>query len=115
MGAERTPPEATEKLDDAKGRLRAAAEEPVKREKAPASFHVFMRHMGVGIDDEGRSVWMQLTDDPVTAPNRKQAIREATTGMAVEEMDGQTFWAVPADQFQPLKRKPRQEVIDDWE
>lgn len=114
MGAESTAPEAAGKLDDAKGRLQAAAEEPAKKEKkTPASFHVFLLHEAVGVS--GHPAWAKLTDDPVTAPSRKQAIREATSDMTLEEVSAATFWAVPADQFQPLKPKPRQEVAFDWE
>jgi hypothetical protein len=116
MDGEGKAPGAAEKFDDAKGRLRAAAEGPATHTKTPASYHVFLMENSAAADARDiPPIWSQITAQPVTAPNRKQAIIAATKAMTLEEVDGETFWAVPADQFQPIKRKPRQEVIDDWE
>jgi hypothetical protein len=79
--------------------------EPVaKRAKSPATFHVLALD---GSDDQTQT-WTLLTKQPVTASNRKEAIRKATD-------EAGTFWAVPADRFQPVKRATRQETIDVFE
>ena len=117
MAAERTAdPEAETRLEGAKERLQqGAAETPEKggrHPKAPATFHVFLLREA----DALPVLWESLTAaGPVTAPNRKQAIHEVSSPMTLEEKASATFWAVPADQFQPLKPKPRQQVVYDWE
>jgi hypothetical protein len=85
----------------------AATEEKPKRTKGPARFHVFRAHNS----EVDGMVWVPLTSSPVTASTRKEAIRETTAEM--EDKAG-TFWAVPADQFQPVTRKTRQETIDEF-
>jgi hypothetical protein len=81
-----------------------AAEPQVKRTKAPAKYHVLQLVDGA---------WKHLTEKaPVTATNRKEAIRKAT--VKLEEKAG-TFVAVRETEFQPIVRKVKQEVVDIFE
>lgn len=81
-----------------------AVQDPVKRMKSPASYHVMQLVDGA---------WKHLTEKAaVKASNRKEAIRKATASL--EEKAG-TFLAVREAEFQPVVRKVKQEVVDIFE
>lgn len=79
------------------------AQEPAKRTKAPASYHVLQL-----VDD----AWKHLTGKTaVKASNRKEAIRKAT--VKLEEKAG-TFVAVKESEWAPIPRKVEQKLEDVW-
>jgi hypothetical protein len=117
MGAERTPPEAAEKLDDARERLKREGQtEAQAAEKRAASYHVFR------LDDEADkaagSCWQWLTEEkPVPVESlgsekakKELAIKAASSHLAPDALTG-TFAAVREGEWFPMSRKQRLEDL----
>jgi hypothetical protein len=120
MSAESAAPDAAEKLDGAKERLRAAAEKPATPQRAartPASYHVF-RLEEDEVAGEDCPFWRWLTPEkPVSVESlgrdetkKQEAIKAASGRLTPEELNG-TFVAVKEGEWLPMPREQRLEDI----
>lgn len=124
MSAERTAPShgSTEKLDDARKRLKSegqteaqAAEKRAAR--PPASYHVF--RLDDAADKAAGSCWQWLTEEkPVRVESlgrekakRELAIKAASSSLTPDELNG-TFVAVKEGEWFPMPRRVEQRLED---
>jgi hypothetical protein len=112
--------QAAEKLDGAKERLRASAEESATSKRAartPASYHVF--RLDDAADKAAGSCWQWLTEEkPVRVESlgrekakRELAIKAASSSLGPDELTG-TFAAVKEGEWLPMPRRVEQRLED---